>query len=493
MTDGIPRDFSDQQREEAEFWAWLSQRYLVPKKGVTEQLEIISLDQLKTRIQEEMESKGHGANELIDLTLSMRENSDLILRKSIRVGRGEYLKLTRIKLAEDTSLSNVVVRLLRNPLRQFLGQIKTRAAGDWASVKDRWDRLHSLVGTWESQVPEPRSRDLDIELYWYKDRRFVRDSEHPPYPERALEALANFVIKEVENKIYEGHPKTIWPPEFVNISEFYLKSWRKFLDQGGLPPMVLRSRPDPDDKNALIITPVVAPAEVASSLFEFDQEREEELFATYGKDNVLSLVNSLTVRSGLSSEDNETYKGLEQSKDRIVSFSWEVELTPCRAIAKGRDEIEVELASGLVTNQGGEAWAAVWSTIEEMGNWMSLKPSDYFATEMELAKTRKLELSAILVSSQKLATFLKLATKIASTPQHFEAIKHLNSYRLKISDREQIASILQDLVDRVLSRRSVVSFYINSDLAKALPLVLGKANWLAFADNYLASKPKLAT
>jgi hypothetical protein len=372
-------------------------------------------------------------------------------------------------------------------MRGFLNEIKARAE-DWPLIEERWNRLMKLTDTWESQLPAPRSRDMDIELLWDKDSRLIKDSERPADTDRAAQAIVDYAIREIEKRIYEDHPKTTWPREYVDLAERYVKDWRAHVLEGGLPPLALRSKPDPEDSDAIIITPTVVPIEIASPLplFHVDEDLEEELFRTYGIANVFAFFNHFTIHSGRSSEGR--YQGLESSREKTLSFFWEVELPRYKARVTGPDTIEVEILQQFPEEQDREGWSFVWNTIRTMGNWMSLDAQAYFSSELELVKTRKVDPSLVILGSQKLTDFLKLATRIATTNEHFSPIKAVNSYRIRITDQKQIISVLERLVQSVLSHRSVISFFINRDLSRALPLVLEKINWLTLANEYLAVK-----
>jgi hypothetical protein len=481
--------FTGEVLEEASFKAWLSKRYLIPSFGPKGPFEIGTLEELKAAIQEDLEAGGENTNELLDSTTYWRETSDEIDRKSIRVGCGEYLKLTRIKLLEDTSFSVVVVRLLQSAMRLFLNEVKA-SAEEWPLIEERWNRLMKLTDSWESQLPAPRSRDMDIELYWDKDSRLVKDSERPADMDRAAQAIVDYAVGAIEKRIYKGHPKTTWPREYVDLAERYAKDWRAHLLEGGFPPLALRSKPDPEDEDAITVTPTVVPAEIASPipLFHVDGDLEEELFRTYGEANVFAFFNLFTIHSGRSSEGR--YQGIESSREKTLSFSWEVELPLCKVRVDGPDKVDVQVVGKLPDEQDWEEWSFIWNTMQKMGSWMPLDVQAYFSSELELAKTRKVDPSFVILGSQKFTGFLKLATKMASTNEHFSAIKTVNSYRIRILDQKQIISRLETLVNNIFSRRSVISFFINRDLSRALPLVLQKIDWLSLANEYLARRSK---
>jgi len=489
----IPEGLS---KQEVEFWAWLTESYILPdpldfgssRKG-SKGFRLVSTEEIKQLIADAFD-KGDSlmAEKLLEIASELLPMSDEIIRKSIRLRTGEYLKLLYIKLLEETSFSDVIVKILMPYTKEYLESFKSKWKDKLTNSSDRVEHLLSLIESWDDMSPESRTRAVDMGLSLYEG---INDIQ-PDYPYKLEEvntALSDFIISELERKLlYDGG--AIYR-ERSRVYDEFEKMWRSELEENPLAYISLNVYIDHSNANILLFNPK---ARLSRHLTD---EEQLNLFDTYGERDVVGFIRLFNVYSGTEKVD---YRGsLSDEEIRRIYFWIDVDLPMCSVTIENANNYNVSclLQSGFIENIRLDS-NKLMSLVTSLGKSIEIDTSSYFAKDDERflrsMKENESEFDTFvpLIDYARSSTwieFLKLATRLAK-PSDFITIKNINSYRNRILNYGIVKTFITDLVDASVKRRSVVSFYVSKDVWRFLPLLLKEKDWYTMADLYLSSKNK---
>ena len=102
---------------------------------------------------------------------------------------------------------------------------------------------------------------------------------------------------------------------------------------------------------------------------------------------------------------------------------------------------------------------------------------EYYGRETGERRLRK-SLGEILAASENLTRLIRLATKLASTPEDFAEIQRLTRTRTLVRGYSMVMEFLETLVSSCVERHNVISFYVNTDVWRVMPLALQGTNWI---------------
>jgi hypothetical protein len=258
--------------------------------------------------------------------------------------------------------------------------------------------------------------------------------------------------------------------------EVFQAKWRTGIEESVPQGIALKPAPDSKDPNTVMFTPTLGYYD------SLNEHQTRKLFEKYGEEAVLALASSLH-----QSQDAEAYgelvRKLTESEIPHLTISWEVELPAASATVKGPNSIDVDVAPDTTVDRRiSEDDMVLWSVIEQVAKRVGLNPNAFFSREHDAAR------QGSVAASTSLTDFVKLATKTASTPEDFSNIRTITSVRNRILSYRKVSSFIEELVRQTLTRRSVVSFYVNTDVWRLLPLVMENKNWLSLAEDFLKSK-----
>jgi len=481
--------FSLGQEKEAEFWAWLTEGHIIsellapqPSGKANQRLRVVSTEEIKQLITDALD-KGDKLliNKLLEIASQPQPLSSDLIRKSVRVGNGEYLKLLYVKLLEQTSFSEVIVHMLVPYAMDYLNSFRSQHEKELEDKSPRLNHLIALIESWQSMSPESRSRAVDMGIYDYEGMKEV--SPDYPYKLDDIKAtLSRFIFGELE-KEFSGaiHYKR------TEVYEEFKKEWSKELSEAPLSLMTLEASIDPGDTNRVVFTPK---AYLTKRLTVEDQEK---LFEKYGEDDVVSFVQRYT--PGASGNEKEPYVGLRTEGGlRDITLYREVSLPACSAHVRDPIHFEVEdTPTKILLERIEKDSIQLRMLIEALCKRVDIDVASFFGKEFE--NIRELRENAYvaatwLARSETLTNFLKIATKLAKTTDDFSMIGMINSCRNRIIDDGIVQGFVWDLVDSSVKRRSVVSFYVSKDVWRFLPLAIKGKDWITIANNYLASRRK---
>lgn len=481
--------FSMEQEEDAEFWAWLIEGYVVPEPltpkpiGKTNQkLRVISIMEIKQLITDALDKNDQSlVNNLLNIASQPQLLSDDLLRKSMRVENGEYIKLLYVKLLEKTSFSDVIVRMLIPYAKDFLASFKSQHECELGDKgRQRLNHLISLIDSWLNMSPESRSRALDMGVIDY-ERTNELSTDYPYKVDDIKTALSDFIFDELERKLFEPlhHRNRVY-------DEFFKREWMKELSDNFLNSTILEASIDVGDVNRVLFTPKVILSRRLTA------EDQENLLEKYGDRDIADFLRKFKPPAS-GNETAECDIGFPQGERHEIPIHREVSLPPCAACIKDRVHFEVEdQYSAIFSDRIEKDLTKLNWLIEALGKRIDIKTRDFFAKEHE----RMLKMPNVFAAahsftrSDAFANFLKIATGLAKTTDDFLTIKEINSIRTRIGDYGKIQDFVTDLVKSSIKHRSVVSFYVSKDVWRFLPQVIKGKDWITIAGTYLASRGK---
>lgn len=481
--------FSLEQEKEAAFWAWLTEGHVIseplvpqPSDKTNQKLRVVSTEEIKELIADAIDKGDESlVNKLLEIASQPQPLSNDLIRKSVRVGNGEYLKLLYVKLLEKTSFSEVIVRMLVPYAKDYLNSFKNQHKRE-VDESPRLDHLDSLIESWQSMSPESRSRAVDMGIFDYEGMKEVL----PDYPHKLDDikaTLSRFIFGELEKEFSSAvHYKR------TQVYEEFKKEWIRELNENPLGSMMLEASIDPEDTDRVIFTPKICLSK------RLTVEYQEKLFEKYGELDVLDFVNRYMPPT--SSNEEMPYMGLRAEGGLSETTIYrEVSLPACSARVQDPVRFEVEdppLATLLERIEKDSIQLRL--LVQNLGKRLDIDVSNFFMREFEtvrkMVRDNPYGAAVMLARSETLTNFLKIATKLAKTSDDFSNIGMINSCRNRISDEGIIRNFVWDLVDSSIKRRSVVSFHVSRDVWRFLPLAIEGKDWITIANNYLASSRK---
>lgn len=227
---------------------------------------------------------------------------------------------------------------------------------------------------------------------------------------------------------------------------------------------------------------------VAASL---NVKKEQEFFDKYGEEEVKDFVNRILL-GGVPLSKNMRYEGItnsEEYKHLVDSCSvvdpahfniyigTELMVPCCRVNVKEPENFELDRISDR---------PSLTEEDKKQGEYLLLK----IAEKVGRSEWIKEKLNDIHVFSYA-KMLMPEAIEKASEPNDYKEINSLIMIANKLNDYQAIINFSEDLVESTLRHHSVVSFYVNADLWRLIPLVLEDKNWMTLIDEYLKEKDSL--
>jgi hypothetical protein len=517
-----PREFPTKKKAEAEFWAWLTEGYTILTDSVASSGEtkserkiiVLPKDEIKSAIQDAMKKNNLTlAQDLLEVASRPSEgSSDDMVRKSLRVGSGEYVKLLYVKILERTSFADVIMEVLLKPCKRVVENLKSQFYGCSYSVAKRLDHLLTTVEAWETEKPESRARMAELGEWnrrrilgvsqpetvtsaneWDMHEAPVADGTKPfawlsPYcPRDLLEkerlekmktAFSRFVLSDLMLKASGGD----YVKPVSGLFDEFKESWKKQIDREF--PEQVGVRATVENQGLLFTISFM----VAAS---FNVKKEQEFFDKYGEEEVKDFVNRILL-GGVPLSKNMRYEGItnsEEYKHLVDSHSvvdptyfniyvgTELLVPCCRVTVKEPENFELDLISDT---------PSLTEKDKKQGEYLLRK----IAEKIGRSEWIKEKLTDIHISS--LAKMLMPeAIEKASGPNDYKEINSLMMIANKLNGYHTIMNFSEELVESTLRHHSVVSFYVNADLWRLIPLVLEDKNWMTLIDEYLKEKDSL--
>jgi ribonucleotide reductase alpha subunit len=513
-------EFSVKERSKAEFWAWLTGCYAVSldstKRKAEHKITVLSKDAVKTAIRDAL-SKGDSvmAQELLDVASKPDEEaSNTIIRKSIRVLPGEYVKLLYVKMQERSSFADVMMKILKDPCKEMVEQFKSQLKGQQSQALSRINHLSAVIASWEQEKPESRaqvaewgdlSKPSSLRAQESQDGGTERandweELEHsievenashmlitpfyskPLLDQKRLDALeAAFCRLALTDLLIKAAGGDLTKP--VNKLYYEFKDeWTKPLkDKSITDEITISAITQNNSENQEIFFNVYFQLYAS-----FTAEQEMRLFSKYGEELVNEFVERVKLYQGATNYflANGQYKGITNS-DR-----WKNGQTSGDYIQIGT-EIEFNCTKIIPASRADFA---------RDSNWPSKLP--------EVLENNRQQFDSILCKvaekipfndfHRKKSEYLDLACNAdelipkaldkASSPEDYREINNLLTLRNIYWDYRGIIEYVEEVVRSTLNHHSVVSFYVNSDLWRLVPLVLEQKNWAMLVDDYLKGK-----
>jgi len=500
-----PQEFDLRKKAEAEFWAWLMDGYAVSTetrdaKGKPK-IVVLSKDTIKSAIHEALrKNNSQRAQELLDAASKPPEEfNEAIIRKSIRVAPGEYVRLLHLKMLERTSFDDVLMRVLINPCKRKVKRLKQYCSGNQLSAGNKLDHLLNAIEQWEKDKPESRSSvaewgDARVPTPANEWDRVIIPGENKvftpitpfygqglldeKYLEKVKAAFSRFTLTDLTIKASGGDLSKPISDLFYEFKDEWTQKTEEepFADQISL--------------NAFIDSTSGSQELFFGFYFQLSTElfpkRELDLFSKYGEDKVIEFINRVKLYP------EQPYKGItnsEQYQNWVASYSsvdshqfhiiigTEVSLTCCKISLNTPDQFEVDWPPTIppvLENYTQQFEVLLQSVAEKVGFENPYKK--------EITYPRLAHVAGELIPK---------AIDKASSPDDYRVINNLLTFKNLYRDYQTITDFGERLTESSLRHHSVVSFYINSDLWRLVPIVLRGTNWIKLADDYLEERKKI--
>ena len=475
-------------KKELEFWSWLTESYIIPEpldfkpSKKTPKVRLVTTEEIRQLIADAFDNgNSQLADNLLEIASTKQLISDELIRKSIRLKTGEYLKLLYLKLLEDTSFSDVIVKILMPYTMKYLEQFREKWQNQLTQSDDRIGHLFSLIESWDEMSPESRSRAVDMGLRDFEGKSEIA-VDYPYNLDEVKQFLPDYYLGEVDRKLLFDEGSLHRPkPKMFSVFE---EKWREELDEYPLGNISLPVSFDETNRNKLVFEPTVR---LSRLLF---YEEQIELFEKYGERVVLGVINLFMALSG--SELLGYRDSLDEDTKNII-FHIDIPLPGCVVTIEDAKNYNIERLekSDFVENlESDNRWLS--SLVRSLCKKIDFDESNFFEKDYQryrenLEKGRgALNSLHIFMNSKKWDEFLKLITRLASVDD-FGTIKSINSIRNRILNYFKVENLMLNLVESSFRRRSVVSFYVSKDIWRFLPIVLKEQDWYTIADQYLSS------
>jgi len=517
-----PREFGLKKKAEAEFWAWLMDGYAVSADTRNAKAEpkivVLSKDTIKSAIHEAL-NKGNSqrAQELLDAASKpLEEFNEAMIRRSIRVAPGEYVRLLHLKMLERTSFADVLMKVLINPCKKMVKELKHYYPGNQPFSGNKLDHLLNAIEQWEKKKPESRANVAEWGDWMKSDYRMRAMAENrKPIP--ANEWDENQVTVPVENRLY-----TSITPFYGQslLDEKYLEKVKAAFCRFTLTDLMIKasggdlSKPvsglfyefkdewaqyaeeEPFAEQINLNAFIDSPSENQDLFFElffqlttkFGAKRELDLFSKYGEDEVIEFVNrvkwALQPYEGIT--NSEKYKSWVASlpyddSDDSHHFHFmigaDVRLTCCKVSASTPDGFETDWPPNM---------PSVFENYRKQFEVLLQRVAEKVGFENPYKKEPTYPNLAIVAGE-----LIPKAIDKASSPDDYRVINNLLTFKNLYLDYKTITDFGEQLTISSLRHHSVVSFYINSDLWRLVPIVLEGTNWIKLVDDYLGERKRI--
>jgi len=531
----IPREFDPKKKTEAEFWAWLIEGYTLvadPSKSSNEakpdrKIAVLSKDDIKLKIQEAMKkNERQQVQELLEIAARPSEGlSKEMVRKSVRVGSGEYVKLLYVKILERTSFAEVIMNVLLKPCKMKVEELKSKFYGHSFPIANKLDHLIKAIDGWETEKPEsrasmaewgewgkvlhssslPKTPQVRANEWDYRDRGSIDGGKPfswltPFYPpslqqeenlERTKAALSRFAFTDIMAKLTGGD----YDKPVSGIFDEFKDEWKQQIEKEFPDQVGVRATIENKDQNLLF-------SFLFTVVTSFNAKREQELFDKYGQEEAKDFVNKILLSGGelVSGKcqyegitNSEKYKGLIDPR-RVeeadfgsfnIYIGTIVEFPCCRVIIDNPGLFQLERVPDVPSgfeNDRQQLKTMVLKMSDKIGRRDLVEKVKGFANKRGSKELDDADFS-FLVSN-----IIPEAVSKASSSDDYREINNLVMIENKLSNYHTLMGFTEELVESTLSHYSVVSFYVNRDLWRLVPLVLEGKNWITLVDEYLKDK-----
>ncbi|MGD0029187.1 MAG: hypothetical protein ABSC91_09635 [Candidatus Bathyarchaeia archaeon] len=531
----IPQEFDPKKKTEAEFWAWLTEGHILVtdlSKSSNEakpdrKIAVLSKDEIKLKIQEAMKkNERQQVQELLEIVAKPSEGlSKEMARKSVRVGSGEYVKLLYVKILERTSFAEVIMNVLLKPCKVKVEELKSKFYGHSFPIANKLDNLIKAIDEWETEKPESRASMAE----WGEWGKVLHSSSLPKTPqaranewdyteattpeggkpfswltpfyppslqqkenlEKTKAALSGFAFSDIMAKLTGGD----YDKPVSGIFDEFKDEWKQQIEKEFPQQVGVRATVENRDQNLLFSFSFAV-------ITSFNAKREQELFDKYGQDEVKDFVNKILLSGGESVPgkcqyegitNSEKYKGLIDPRGveeaNFGSFNIYigtfVEFPCCRVIIDNPRLFQLERVPDVPSgfeNDRQQFKAMVLKMSEKIGRRDLVERVKGFANKRESKELNDADFSLLA------SNIIPEAVSKASSSDDYKEINNLMTIQNKLSNYNALMGFTEDLVESTLSHYSVVSFYINRDLWRLVPLVLEGKNWITLVDEYLKDK-----
>lgn len=535
MTSEMPQwqiqiEFSTNERSKAELWAWLTGGYAVSahagKTKSERKIVVLSKDPLKAAIRESLSSNdSERAQELLDVASKPEEKlSTSMVRKSVRVSPGEYVKLLYLKMSERTSFADVMMKVLTDPCKNMIRELESQFREKQLPLTDRLRHLSEVVELWEKEKPESRS-DIAEWGDWTKSSfPFSQENQNKepipanewdihqltvPVEAKSYTEIAPFFSKSCIDEKYIQKVKVAFTrfamtdltikssggdlakPASKLLYEFK-DEWmhdleeKPFLEQIGFDAYIDNT----SEKQELFF------GVITSLMTSVSAKRELDLFSKYGEEEVKEFIDRVKRFEYPSFSVNGHFNGITNSdeyRNWIVCFpldnqhddhfdvqiGTELDVICCKITASGPNSYESDWPPNLppVLEKYRQQFASLTKeTAEKVGFKITFEHDPTYPR--------------IAMDASQL---IPKAIDKAGTPEDYRTVNNLLTLKNLYDDYMTIIEFGEQVATSTLKHHSVVSFYINSDLWRIVPLVLERDNWVKLIDNYLNAKKSAQT
>ena len=483
-------NLSGLKKNEGEFLAWLTEGHVIPESvapksssEIGRMFRVVSTEEIKQLIIKAMENNDElQANKLLDKASETQplskdsQEKPTILRKSIRVGNGEYLKLLYVKLQEKTSFSDIIIRMLIPHVRNYLSSLRVECADKLKDGGQRLDHLATLIDEWDKISPESRSRAVDLGLVDYDLGKYV-EAYYPGKAEDTKSALSDFVLTELEKEAYPDHLVSSYP-----VFEAFRKRWGNQIREGNICDWVDLEVSITEDMNKIQFTPNVL------LQTRMEEEERKKFCEDVGENNFNHFLKNIQRKTPGSKKTEDKHYA---SDDKDLHINRGVSLPTFMVSISGPKNFELECVSNsTILDQMKKDDGKLLDLIERLDKSIDLAAQDQFRKEIESRKNHIQEgeervASQVIAKSPTLTKYVKRAVELSKTSSDFSIIKQINSLQSRIISYGTIIDFTEILVHNSIERRSIVSFHVYEDVWRFLPLVIKGKDWINIVDAYL--------
>ncbi|QQG48697.1 MAG: hypothetical protein HY247_08190 [archaeon] len=406
------------------------------------------------------------ADRLLALASTVQSPTEDMVRKSVRIGTGEYLALYRLKLELGSSFSDIVTDVVRPRILSYLRERVAPLVAGQRAAKMRLDHLEAQIEAWSKNKPESRTKEAD----WEADLPGVI-AMYPYKVDDVKEAFLGIVFGDLDDIIRRVNYTYLESGD--NVYQHFRELWLKEIGEDVVSSTFLEASVS---ENGVRFVPVVSP----NGKMWYDGKDLEAVFDAFGEDEVRGFAKTMD----RISEIPEKFKQTDRENE-MAYFRMRVRLPAFVAKETGPDEFEVECQEKRPFEEKKirDAYA-----LEEMVKRAAVKldqdPNSYFRKEYDLFYAREerggqiQSFGEILARCQNLTRFIRLATKLANAPEEFATVRELSRMGNRVRGYSMVLEFLETLVRSSLERHKVISFYVNADVWRVMPLALEQTNWV---------------
>jgi hypothetical protein len=483
---GLPEDLS---KQELEFWSWLTNSHILPDplefspSRRKKNYRLVSTDEIRPLIADAFQ-KGDSqlADNLLEIASKQQITSDEIIRKSSRLKIGEYLKLLYIKILEETSFSDVIVKILTPYSKKYLDEFSSKWKTQLTNSNDKIEHLYNLIKSWDEMSPESRTRAVDMGLQGYEGKKEVF-AEYPYKLDEVKEFLPMYFFSELDRlHQFDDGSEYIKRPR---VYEYFENKWRMEIDEYPIGKIWINVSVDEQDHDILFFKPVL------KLLNHLNTEEQLDLFEKYGERDVLNFVNLFKIYP--EGEENQYQGSFEEDGIKDISFRAEIPLPVCSVKVEGADNFNPRPQEDSIYEENlYRVFGYIKYLIKSLGESVDFgliklfEGDDQKYGQIGEEYPKRIRRLQIYLRSNTWGEFFKIATRLAK-PEDFLTIKKINLYRNRILNYFKVETFVTDLVYASITHRSVVSYYVGKDVWRFLPIMLKEQDWYNIANSYLSN------